>query len=122
MDVHLLLKGAEKLCSAYPIAGAPERIASLRARYEQLNASIGRYEDRVSKQSAQLAKLNKHKDGDEDVEEDDQDESDYTPAVNQVTEQDIEQELEEIEELEKKKRALEDRVSGMERDLGGLLR
>lgn len=32
------------------------------------------------------------------------------------------QEEKEIKELEKKKRGLEDRVSGMERDLGGLLR
>lgn len=39
-----------------------------------------------------------------------------------VTDDDIEQELAEIRDLEGKKRALEDRVSGMERDLGGLMR
>lgn len=39
-----------------------------------------------------------------------------------ITDEDIERELEEIRELELRKRALEDRVNGMERDLGGLLR
>lgn len=121
VDVNLLLRGAEKLCSVYPIAGAPERIASLRTRYEQLNASITRYETRVAKQSAQLANMNKHKDGDEDEEDENPADNDAS-AEFQVTEEDIQREHEEIEELEKKKRLLEDRVSGMERDLGGLLR
>lgn len=39
-----------------------------------------------------------------------------------ITAEDLENEEQEIRELERKKRALEDRVSGMERDLGGLLR
>lgn len=39
-----------------------------------------------------------------------------------ITVEDLEKEEQEIRELERKKRALEDRVSGMERDLGGLLR
>ena len=39
-----------------------------------------------------------------------------------ITVEDIKMEEEEILELEKKKRSLEDRVSGMEKDLGGLLR
>lgn len=39
-----------------------------------------------------------------------------------VTDDDIERELEEIKELEEKKRTLEERVSGMEKDLGGLMR
>ena len=120
VDVNLLLRGAEKLCSIYPVAGAPERIATLRSRYEQLNASVNRYETRVAKQSAQLANMNKQKSGDEDDEDDKQDD-DFSAEV-QVTEEDIHREHEEIEELEKKKRLLEDRVSGMERDLGGLLR
>ena len=122
--MDLLLKGAEKLCGAYPIAGAPERIALLRSRYEQLNASISRYESRVSKQTSQLAKLNRQKDGSEDEEVDDDREGagDALTTGIQVTEEDIQNELEEIAELEKKKRVLEERVSGMERDLGGLLR
>jgi hypothetical protein len=40
----------------------------------------------------------------------------------QTSAHDFRLEQEEIQELEKKKRALEDRVAGMERDLGGLLR
>lgn len=39
-----------------------------------------------------------------------------------VTDEDLRCEEEEIGELERKKKELEDRVSGMERDLGGLLR
>ena len=123
VDVSLLLKGAEKLCSAYPIAGAAERISSLRARYEQVNASINRYETRVSKQNAQLAKLKKAGDDDDEDEPDEAEESDHAPpAENVVTQEDLQNELDEIEELEKKKKMLEERVSGMERDLGGLLR
>ncbi|CAF9907112.1 hypothetical protein IMSHALPRED_005442 [Imshaugia aleurites] len=129
IDVNLLLKGAEKLCSVYPIAGAPERIVSLRSRYEQLNSSIARYESKVSRQMAQLAKINKHKDGDEDFDDADDealDDDDMTtvegPGEIHVTEEDIRREDYEIRELEKKKRQLEDRVKGMERDLGGLMR
>ena len=103
---------------------------SLRARYEQLNSSIARYESKVSRQMAQLAKMNKHKDGDEDFGGDEDDEALDDEDVNavkgqgeiHVTEEDIRREDDEIRELEKKKRQLEDRVKGMERDLGGLMR
>ncbi|MCJ1274046.1 hypothetical protein MMC21_001840 [Puttea exsequens] len=129
VDVNLLLNGAEKLCGIYPITGAPERIASMRSRSEQLNSSIARYEGRIANQMAQLAKMNTHKDGSVDFEdEDDEDldnrnvnETDSSHEMH-VTEEDLRKEDEEIRELEKKKRVLEDRVSGMERDLGGLLR
>lgn len=40
--------------------------------------------------------------------------------VLDVTDADIERELKEIRELERRKRNLEDRVNGMERDLGSL--
>ena len=122
VDVNLLMKGAEKLCSAYPVAGAPERIASLLSRYEQVNASISRYETRVSKHNAQLAKLKMKDDvGDEEEDVDDED-TQHPPPESHVTKEDLQSELEESEELEKKKQMLEERVSGMERDLGGLLR
>lgn len=42
--------------------------------------------------------------------------------THDVTDEDIQRELEEIRELEIRKRMLEDRVSGMDRDLGGLMR
>ena len=124
VDVSLLLTGAEKLCNVYPIAGAPERITSLRSRHELLTASISRYEARVAKQTAQLTKMNGKKEGRNDYEEEDSEEQgpdEATPGFH-ITEEDLQKELIEIEELEKKKHLLEDRVSGMERDLGGLLR
>lgn len=39
----------------------------------------------------------------------------------EITDEDIERELEEVRDLERRKRVLEDRVTGMERDLGGLM-
>lgn len=110
-----------------PVTGAPERITSLRSRHEQLDSSIARYEARVSKQTAQLAKMNRLKEGDGDFDEDDDDliiDSGDKPGdgLVPVSEEDLQREDEEIKELENKKRGLEDRVSGMERDLGGLLR
>ncbi|KAL2045746.1 hypothetical protein N7G274_002177 [Stereocaulon virgatum] len=124
VDVDLLLKGAEKLCGVYPIAGAPDRIASLRTRYQQLTSSIGRYEAKVAKQMAQLARMNKQKDDNEDDEDFEDESVDECNGHDEfrVTEEDLRREDDEIRELEKKKRTLEDRVSGMERDLGGLLR
>ena len=46
----------------------------------------------------------------------------HDSAYVQITTEDFLREEEEIRELEKKKRALEDRVSEMESDLGGLRR
>ena len=43
------------------------------------------------------------------------------PDVPEVTDEDIERELAEIRDLERRKRGLQDRVTGMERDLGGLV-
>jgi len=115
------------LMPSSPIAGAPERIASVRSRYEQLNSSIVRYGSKVAKQMIQLEKMNKSKDGagefdDEGDDDFDADANDDQASQYHITEEDLRREDEEIRELEKKKRGLEDRVSGMERDLGGLLR
>ena len=73
---------------------------------------------------AQLARMNKQKDDDEDDEDLEDEDIDDTNGHEElhVTEEDLKREDGEIRELEKKKRTLEDRVSGMERDLGGLLR
>ena len=81
----------------------------------------------MSRQMAQLAKMNKHKDGDMDVGDDETIEDDHVDAGEDqgeilVTEEDIQREDDEIRELEKKRRQLEDRVAGMDRDLGGLMR
>lgn len=57
---------------------------------------------------------------------DDYDEYDTRGALQSetmdVTDEDIMRELDEIRDLEEKKRNLEDHVSGMEKDLGGLMR
>ena len=111
-----------------PIDGAPEKIMSLRSRYEQLNSSIARYESKVSRQMAQLARMNKHKDGDVDDDDDTEtlEDEDANAIEGQgeihVTDEDIRRENDEIRELEKKKQQLEERVKEMERDLGGLRR
>lgn len=107
-----------------PIPGAPEKITSLRTRYEKLSTSIAHYESRVSKQTSQLARINRSKD---DKEIDDLNDKVVgiglpTDRDFQATLENLKREEEEIRELQKKKRDLEDRVSGMERDLGGLLR
>lgn len=39
-----------------------------------------------------------------------------------VTRADLQREEEEVQELERKKQSLEERVTGMERDLGGLMK
>lgn len=136
VDVELLLRGAERLCGIYPIPNALEKIASLRMRHSQLASSINRFEARVSKQTGQLARMNKSKsftNGSDDDDDDDDIEGGDVSIGNihktstmseefQITAEDFKKEEEEIRELERKKRALEDRVSGMERDLGGLLR
>ena len=70
--------------------------------------------------------MNRPKGEDED-EANDLDDGNPTIAVPAdeeiyIAPDDLRREEEEIRELEKKKRALEDRISGMERDLGGFLR
>ncbi|MCJ1338952.1 hypothetical protein MMC09_004241 [Bachmanniomyces sp. S44760] len=123
VDVDGLLRGAERLCEIYPVAGAPDKIASLRSRYEQLSSSIAYYDAQVSKQAKQLERINRPKSyGAAEDEEPGEEESQQAYVPQEVTAEDLQREEEEIRELEKKKRDLEERVSGMERDLGGLLR
>ncbi|KAL8687261.1 MAG: hypothetical protein Q9218_006516 [Villophora microphyllina] len=99
--------------------GAKDRIASLRSRFDQLTSSITRYEARVTKHTSQLAKMNRRGDPDEDADHIAFDE--HGPVQNDdrmtsneilITAEDLEREEQEVRELEKKKRALEDRVSG----------
>jgi hypothetical protein len=115
VNIDVLLRGAEILCNVYPVAGAQEKIATLRYRHELISDSIAQLEDRVARNTAELEQMS-HSYGDE---YDDYDNS--TTAPTEVTDADTEREMEEIRELERRKRALEARVSGMERDLGGLI-
>ena len=80
--------------------------------------SIARLEDRVAANTAELEQM-RHSYGDH--------EDDYAPMpasqvdIPDVTDEDIERELAEIRDLERRKRTLEARVTGMDRDLGGLM-
>ena len=128
VDVEALLHGAEKLAAVYPIAGANERISQLTRRYQQLAANIEHYEGRVALQSMELERMHRpsgagyYEEDDEDMLDPDVHAVDDENLVAPMTKEDLMREEEEIRELERKKRGLEDRVTGMERDLGGLMR
>ncbi|KKY15031.1 hypothetical protein UCRPC4_g06459 [Phaeomoniella chlamydospora] len=118
INVEVLLQGAEKLCDVYPIEGATPKIISLRSRYHAVAQSIAQYEARVAQQTEQMGRMNRSHDYSSRYIDDEEDE-----AEDQiVTEQVLLLEEQEIRELEARKKALEERVSGMEKDLGGLLR
>lgn len=125
LDVELLLHGAEKLCAVYPITGAAERISQLRSRYAQLTANIAHYEERVAAQASQLHHINQPRSygayPHEEEQEDDY-EDQYAPHAsvtsNFMPVEHLQAEEDEIRALERKKRALEDHVSGMEKGIG----
>lgn len=117
VNVEVLLKGAEILCNVYPVAGAAEKISDLRYRYAEISESLVQLEARVADNAAELERMNEAYDRNNDIDFAEPQHHDIN-----VTDEDIERELEEIRELERKKRGLEDRVTGMERDLGGLMR
>lgn len=105
--------------------GARERIAQLRSRYARIQTSLQHYEQKVVKQTRELERMNRQGDwdGDSPDDEDVVDEEEEGNADDTViTDELLRLEEEEILELERKKKELEERVSGMERDLGGLLR
>ncbi|KAL3466804.1 DASH complex subunit Spc34 [Aspergillus heterothallicus] len=118
VNIDILLKGAEILCNVYPVAGAQDEIASLRYRHQLISQSIDELEERVARNTEELESMSRPYD-------DEYDDYEVTGALNvgmsDVTDADLERELEEIRELERRKRTLEARVTGMERDLGGLL-
>lgn len=126
IDVEALLQGAEKLAGVYPIPGAKDRISQLRRRHQQLAANISHYEGQVSRQTRELERMNRPSgfEEDEDMAEADAgaEEAHNELAAPPMTMEDLVREEEEIRDLERKKRGLEDRVTGMERDLGGLMR
>ncbi|KAL9091451.1 MAG: hypothetical protein Q9165_004837 [Trypethelium subeluteriae] len=135
VDVELLLEGAERLLWTLsredslllrensPISGAPEKIATLRRRHQQLASSIEYYEEEVARQTGQLNRMNRPAEFEDDgFDEDAGGGEEVTEHTAAFTVEDIQKEEEEIKELERKKQGLEDRVSGMEKDLGGLMR
>jgi len=98
-----------------PVAGAKEKIARLRYRHEIIADSVAQLENRVARNTAELEQM-RHS-------YDDDDENDFSPQqdIPEITDEDLERELAEIAELERKKRALEARVTGMDRDFNGLM-
>lgn len=116
VDIEVLLQGAEKLCAAYQIPGTMDRIAGLRQRHDKISSSIRNYESQISQQQTSMNKFNTGS-AEDQVQ---LDASDDTRTV--FNEQDLAAEDATIKELEAKKKTLEARVAGMERDLGGLMR
>lgn len=128
MDIEVLLQGAEKLCSVYPLPGALERIPELRQKWANQSNTLAYYEAKVAEQAERLVRMNKRPDdfGDEDEEEDVGEDADADPVNNGImdslmTEEDLRREEEEVRELDKKKKELQERLRAMDKDLGGLL-
>ncbi|KAJ5335361.1 hypothetical protein N7452_007764 [Penicillium brevicompactum] len=118
VNIEVLLRGAEILCDVYPVAGAQQKIANLRYRHEMISDSIARLEARVATNTAELDQMRRSY-GDE---EDELEPAPVTqPDVPEISDEDIEREMAEIRDLELRKRGLQERVTGMERDLGGLV-
>lgn len=131
MDVDVLLHGAEKLGSVWPVPGLGERIQSLRVRHRQLKTSLGHYQQRIEKQEKELSKMNRGEELEgEEFDDEDMHENDTEGLAGQgleepdveITDEDLWREEEEIRELEQKRRQLEERIRGMDSDLGGLMR
>ena len=102
-----------------PVAGAGVRIEGLRQRYEVLRRSVERYELIVEGQAKELEKVNRGGGGGggyvvESLVGD--------GATATFTRDDLRREEREVKELEERRKLLEQRVLGMERDLGGLAR
>lgn len=83
-----------------------------------ISESIAQLEGRVATNTAELDQM-RHSYGDD--EDDFLPPSVAQPEIPEVTDEDIERELAEIRNLEQRKRRLEERVTGMDRDLGGLI-
>ena len=76
----------------------------------------------MAEQTRELQAMNRptSRNGYDDVDEPVEDFADDGTSL--LTREDLEREEVEIRELERKKKGLESRVTGMERDLGGLMR
>ncbi|KAK0713002.1 DASH complex subunit Spc34 [Lasiosphaeria miniovina] len=118
VDIEVLLHGAEKLCTVYPLPGALERIPSQRQKYAQQSGTLDYYEAKVAEQQEALERINMERwvdDEDDDIKERAGDPADI------LTDADLKREEDEVRELDKKKRELQQRLRAIEADLGGLL-
>ena len=121
VDVNILLKGAEKLCSVYALPGALERIPVLRQKHAQQANTLIYYETKVAEQAQRLEEMNRWRGGSDDEDDNDDDTAMAAAPVDGPTEEDLRLEEEEIRELERKKKELQERLRAMDKDLGGLL-
>lgn len=120
VDIEVLLRGAEKLCSVYPLPGALERIPVLRQRWANQSNTLAYYEAKVAEQAERLGRLNKRPD-EFDEEKVEEEAVEVRIMDSQMTEEDVRREEEEVRELDKKKKELQERLKAMDKDLGGLL-
>lgn len=123
VNIEVLLRGAEKLCEVYHVEGAAEKIASIRQRHELLVSSVSEYQDLITQQQTDLEQFDSATG--QDFHDDEVDDATVAPFRGPSTasgEFDPEAEEAEIRELEARKQALEERVTGMGKDLEGLLR
>ena len=104
--------------------GALDRIATVRGRFSRVMTSTRQYVELVESQAAQLRSMNQLA----TLEDEDMEDDTFQDIVKQSTShaslvyEDILREEASIKELERRKRTLEERVSGMEKDIGGILR
>ncbi|KAK3689615.1 DASH complex subunit Spc34 [Podospora appendiculata] len=121
VDIEVLLGGAEKLCTVYPLPGALERIPAQRQRYAQLTNTLAYYEAKVAEQQEALERMNQERWVDEEEQEEGNFHDGTEQAADAMTEEDLRKEEEETRLLDRKKRMLQERLRAMERDLGGLM-
>ncbi|KAI0906269.1 DASH complex subunit Spc34 [Ustulina deusta] len=118
VDVEILLKGAEKLCGVYPLPGALERIAAQRIKYAHSRSTLAYYESKVEEQAEALKQMNKDHWMD-DVDDDEEMEGGGGEEI--TTEEELRRTEAEVREFERKKKELQERLRGMDKDLGALL-
>jgi len=119
VDIEVLLHGAEKLCTVYPLPGALEsRIPRQRQKHAQLSNTLAYYEAKVAEQQEALERMNMERWADEEEEEED---VEMEEDAGGLTEDDLRREEEEVRELDKRKRELQATLRALDRDLGGLL-
>jgi hypothetical protein len=122
VDVEVLLRGAEKLCTVYPLPGAAERIGQQRQKYSHQNNTLAYYETRVHEQAQALERRTKdHQREEDDDLEDDELQTAVEERRDDFTIEELRQEEDDVRELEKKKKELQNRLKATEKDLGGLL-
>ena len=96
----------------------------MRNGYKQVAESVAVYEAKVASQTTQLDRMNKNFDDGQHLNDGEEDMMGFSGPhyeVALVDDEELRAEEQAISDLEQKKRALEERVASMEKDLHGLL-